>query len=513
MDTILKISGITKQFPGVKALDNVSFDVERGEVHAVVGENGAGKSTLMKILGGLYSADFGEITINGKKTAIRGVLDSLKSGISVIYQEFNLVPMLTVAENIFLTRLPGKSGVVNRKKLNEKCSELMHELRLDINPSAMVSELSVSEMQMVEIAKAVSFDSSIVIMDEPTASLNDKEVATLYRLIDDLKRRGTTILYISHRMKEIFDLSDRITVLRDGCKIGTYNTNEITEEELIHKMVGRDITKFYHSNDDESSETGEVVLEVNQLCKEGFYKDISFQLHRGEILGLGGLMGCHREEIAKTLFGLMHPDSGTIVLNGKPIQIDTPADAIRNRIMFSTDDRKNEGILPDMGVDENITIAVLNKICKGGNGLINYKTESAFVKEYTDYMQIKYASPSQHILHLSGGNQQKVLLARSLLTDCEVLILMEPTRGIDVGAKSEIYSMLRQLAARGIAILMITSETQELITLCDRAIVIYRGTISGALKSNDSGSAAITEDNLMFCATGNKHIFYEGAKQ
>ena len=302
-------------------------------------------------------------------------------------------------------------------------------------------------------------------------------------------------------------------MLRDGCKIGTYNTNEITEEELIHKMVGRDITKFYHSNDDESSETGEVVLEVNRLCKEGFYKDISFQLHRGEILGLGGLMGCHREEIAKTLFGLMHPDSGTIVLNGKPIQIDTPADAIRNRIMFSTDDRKNEGILPDMGVDENLTIAVLNKICKGGNGLINYKAESAFVKEYTDYMQIKYASPSQHILHLSGGNQQKVLLARSLLTDCQVLILMEPTRGIDVGAKSEIYSMLRQLAARGIAILMITSETQELITLCDRAIVIYQGTISGALKSNDSGSAAITEDNLMFCATGNKHIFYEGAKQ
>ena len=334
MDTILEVSGITKQFPGVKALDNVSFDVERGEVHAVVGENGAGKSTLMKILGGLYPADFGEITINGKKTAIRGVLDSLKSGISVIYQEFNLVPMLTVAENIFLTRLPGKSGVVNRKKLNEKCSELMHELKLDINPSAMVSELSVSEMQMVEIAKAVSIDSAIVIMDEPTASLNDKEVATLYRVIDDLKKRGPTILYISHRMKEIFDLSDRITVLRDGCKIGTYNTNEITEEELIHKMVGRDITKFYHSNDDESSETGEVVLEVNRLCKEGFYKDISFQLHRGEILGLGGLMGCHREEIAKTLFGLMHPDSGTIVLNGKPIQIDTPADAIRNRIIW-----------------------------------------------------------------------------------------------------------------------------------------------------------------------------------
>ena len=216
MDTILEVSGITKQFPGVKALDNVSFDVERGEVHAVVGENGAGKSTLMKILGGLYPADFGEITINGKKTAIRGVLDSLKSGISVIYQEFNLVPMLTVAENIFLTRLPGKSGVVNRKKLNEKCSELMHELKLDINPSSMVSELSVSEMQMVEIAKAVSFDSAIVIMDEPTASLNDKEVATLYRLIDDLKKRGTTILYISHRMKEIVDLSDRIRNHRRG---------------------------------------------------------------------------------------------------------------------------------------------------------------------------------------------------------------------------------------------------------------------------------------------------------
>lgn len=513
MDTILKISGITKQFPGVKALDDVSFDVIRGEVHAVVGENGAGKSTLMKILGGLYPADSGEIMLDGKKVAIRGVLDSLKNGISVIYQEFNLVPMLTVAENIYLTRLPGKSGILNRKKLNDKCAQLMRDLKLEISPSAMVSELSVSEMQMVEIAKAVSFDSSIVIMDEPTASLNDKEVATLYRLIEDLKKRGATILYISHRMKEIFELSDRITVLRDGCKIGTYNTSDITEEELIHKMVGRDITKFYHSNGDDTSKVGDVVLEVAELCKKGLYSDISFKLHRGEILGLGGLMGCHREEIAKTLFGLVHADSGSISLNGSPIKIDSPSDAIRNRIMFSTDDRKNEGILPDMGVDENMTIAVLHKLCKGGNGLIDRKKEMEFVEEYTDYMQIKYASSSQHVLHLSGGNQQKVLLARSLLTDCEVLILMEPTRGIDVGAKSEIYNMLHQLAARGIAILMITSETQELITLCDRVIVIYQGKIGGILENDETGMAAITEDNLMFCSTGNKSIFCEGTKQ
>lgn len=509
MNTILKINGLSKSFPGVKALNNVSLEVERGEVHAVVGENGAGKSTLMKILGGLYPPDSGNIEINGKPVQIRNVVDSLRLGISVIYQEFNLVPMLTVAENIFLTRLPGKVGCINRPSLNRKCVKLMQELDLSIEPTTMVSDLTVSEMQMVEIAKATSYESEIVIMDEPTASLDDGEVETLYKLIGKLKARGTTILYISHRMKEIFDVSDRITVLRDGCKIETLVTKETDEESLIRKMVGRDINQFYHSDEDRSLASEQVKLRVENLSKEGYYTDISFDLYRGEILGVAGLMGCHREEIVKSIFGLVHPDTGRILIDGREVKINTPADAIREKIMFCTDDRKNEGILPLMNVEENLTISVLNQLCKGGVGLLNHKKEKAIVGNYTRDMDIKYAGPQQQVVFLSGGNQQKVLLARSLVTGCEVLILMEPTRGIDVGAKSEIYRMLKRLASQGMSILMVTSETQELITLCDRALVIYQGKISGQLRANDPDGADITEDNLMFCSTGNRNIFYK----
>lgn len=516
MDTILKIEGISKYFPGVKALDNVSFEVKRGEVHAVVGENGAGKSTLMKILGGLYTPDTGSIEINGKQVMIRNVGDSLRLGISVIYQEFNLVPMLSVAENIFLTRLPGKLGCINRFNLNKQCAKLMKELDLNIDPSRMVSDLTVSEMQMVEIAKATSYESEIVIMDEPTASLDDGEVETLYSLIEKLKARGTTILYISHRMKEIFDVSDRITVLRDGCKIETLVTSETNEESLIRKMVGRDISQFYHADESISSSSKTVKLRVENLSKENYYSDISFDLHQGEILGMAGLMGCHREEIAKSIFGLIHPDKGQIFIDGHEVHINTPSDAIREKIMFCTEDRKNEGILPHMSVGENLTISILKSLCKRGMGILNRKNENEIIAEYTQSMDIKCASSKQHIVFLSGGNQQKVLLARSLATGCKVLILMEPTRGIDVGAKSEIYKMLKQLAAQGIAILMVTSETQELITLCDRAVVIYQGKISGMLRANDPNGADITEDNLMFCSTGNRSIFYqnvdEGAK-
>ena len=512
MDTILSIKGITKHFPGVKALDDVSIDVYRGEVHAIVGENGAGKSTLMKILGGLYPADSGSISINGKLVSIRSVQDSIANGISVIYQEFNLVPLLTVAENIFMTRLPGKSGIVNRRQLNQRCAALMQELDLNIPPNRFVSELAVAQRQMVEIVKATSHDAQIVIMDEPTASLNDKEVETLYRLIATLKARGTTILYISHRMKEIFDVSDRITVLRDGRMIETMTAADTCEEALIRKMVGRDVSHFFHDGA-AAAQVGETKLRVEGLTKKGLYSDISFELRKGEILGLAGLMGCHREEIARTLFGLIHPDSGKIYLDGQAVTINSPVDAIHKKIVLSTDDRKNEGIFPDLSVKDNMAISILEQLCRKGNGLIDRKKEAAIVHKYTQYMEIKFASAQQHMMHLSGGNQQKVLLARALATGCEVLILMEPTRGIDVGAKSEIYRMLKELAAQGIAILMVTSETQELISLCHRALVIFQGKVGGELRAGDANGADITEDNIMFCSTGNQQIFYRGASQ
>lgn len=510
MEKILEVRGITKYFPGVKAVDNVDLDVYKGEVHAIVGENGAGKSTLMKILGGLYKEDSGTIAINGKNININSVQDSINCGISVIYQEFNLLAHLTVAENVYLSKLPGKAGIINKRQLKKNCSELFESLEISMDVDTLVSELSVSEMQMVEIVRAISYNSHIIIMDEPTAALNSKEVATLYRLIRMLKERNKTIIYISHRLKELFDLSDRITVMRDGAKIATVNTADITEEQLVRMMVGRDIKNYYHMDDEHDiNRVHEDKLKVVNLCKEGYYDKVNFRLGKGEILGVAGLMGCRREEIAKTLIGAIHPDSGYIEIDGKRVHIRNPWHAISQGIAFVTDDRKNEGILPRMGVLENLTISVLNQIAAGGNGLIHIEREDEIFQKYSNYMELKYTSPSQHIVNLSGGNQQKVLLSRSLATGCKILILMEPTRGIDVGTKSEIYKLLLNLAQQGLSILLVTSEMNELLTVCHRVIVVHQGTITGELIKDPKSPAAISEDNIMFCATGNKRIFYQ----
>lgn len=491
----IELKNITKTFFGVTALDNVSLSIEKGEVHAIVGENGAGKSTIMKILGGMYFADGGEVYIDNKKCVIRSVADALNIGVSVVYQELNLMSELTVAENIYLHSLPKKDGIiVDQSTMNKNAQKLLDEMDVSFQATDYIGMLSISEQQMVEIAKALSHDTSIIVMDEPTASLNDKEVETLYKLIEKLKKQGKTIIYISHRLKEIFDLTDRLSILRDGSYVGTYVTAEITQKEMVEKMVGREVKEQYTTAD---HEPGEVILEVKNLTKEGVYNDVSFSLRRGEILGFAGLMGCRREEIVKTLYGLIQADSGDILLEGKRINPKGPRDAIKNGIGFVTEDRKGAGIFGLMSVRENITINILDKIRKGP--IIDANQEQKLLGDYTDKMNMKYSGYFQKINSLSGGNQQKFLLARALASGCKVLIMLEPTRGIDVGAKAEIYSLLQELSKEGMAIIIVSSELPEIIGNCHRTLAVFQGRITG-----DIDKLEMKETFILQCATGNE---------
>ena len=473
----------------------------------MIGENGAGKSTIMKVLGGLYFADSGDIYINGVRQSIHSVSDALKSGVSVVYQELNLMPELTVAENIYLHDMPARAMLVDKRTMNQKAQALLDSMGLDIRAADPISLLSVSQQQMVEIAKALSHDSEIVIMDEPTAALNVREVDTLYGIVRGLRDRGKTVIYISHRLKEIFDITDRISVLRDGRYITTRPTAGITQDELVSLMVGRSISQFYTTADHPYAET---VLEVRGLTKEGLFSDISFELHRGEVLGMAGLMGCNREEIAKSLYGLVRPDSGQVILHGETVidgdrnDLDTPLKAIRHGIGYVTDDRKASGIFALMNVRENISISVLKTLSR--LHIIRASREHALLEEYTGKMNMKYAGFYQKINSLSGGNQQKFLLARTLATQCRVLILLEPTRGIDVGAKAEIYSLLETLARdEGMAILMISSELPEIIKNCHRSLVIFQGKLTGDIRKED-----FDENLIMQCATGNRQYVSGG---
>jgi ABC-type sugar transport system ATPase subunit len=374
-------------------------------------------------------------------------------------------------------------------------------MELDIKPTEYVSMLNVSQQQMVEIAKAFARNSDIIIMDEPTAALNTREVETLYSFIRKLKKQGKTVIYISHRLKEIFDLSDRVSILRDGCYIGTYQTAEIDQKTLVEKMVGREISSYYTTAD---HEPGETVLEVKNLCKEGFYSNVSFKLRKGELLGIAGLMGCRREEIVKSIYGLVQPDSGEIILGGRTIRPRSPSDAIKLHIGYVTEDRKSAGIYSLMTVRENITINVLKAL--SGFGLISGSAEQKMLEDYTKKMDMKYSNAFQRINSLSGGNQQKFLLARALASGCEVLIMLEPTRGIDVGAKSEIYALLEDLAKQGMAILIVSSELPEIVSICHRTLAVYQGAITG-----DIGKEMMDEAFIMRCATGNT-TYYEGMK-
>lgn len=496
MKDYIQIRHVNKQFYGVYALKDISFDIEKGSVHAIMGENGAGKSTLMKILGGVYQADSGQIIIDGQERRINTVHDATKCGISVIYQEFNLVPELTVAENIFISDIPKKTifGIVEKKKRSEKAKELLDMLEIDVDPDEYVKNLSVSEKQMVEIAKSLSRNASIIIMDEPTAALNEEEVQKLQEIVAMLKKDGKTILYISHRLKEVFEMTDTITVLRNGEYVTTQPTAELTETDIIKLMVGHEIdnttTRPCYARD-------EVALEVQDLSLSGVFQNITFSVRKGEILGVAGLMGCGREEVLSAVYGLLKYDSGSIRVEGKPVRFKNPRQAIEHGICFLTDDRKDAGILPLMSVEENITIMSIRSLQKKLGFYIRPSDENEQLRKMTDYMAIKYARPDQKISFLSGGNQQKVLLGRDLLLENKIFIMLEPTRGIDVGAKEEIYNLLYQLAQQGMAIIAVFSDMNELIRVCDRTIVFYEGRITGGLERKD-----FNKEKIMAFAAG-----------
>lgn len=491
---LLEMNDITKEFPGVKALDGVTLKVRPGTVHALMGENGAGKSTLMKCLFGMYTPESGEIDLNGEKADIRSSSDALGQGISMIHQELHPIPFRSVMENIWLGRFPtvgiGPIKFVNHRKMKEDTVRLFQDLGIDIDPEIRVGKLSVSKVQSIEIAKAVSYHSRIIVMDEPTSSLTGVEVEHLFRIIRDLKKRGVAVIYISHKMEEILQISDEVTIMRDGKKIGTWPAEELTTDLIISKMVGRDLTQRFPDRD---YEPGGVVLEAKNLTSilPKSFRDVSFTLRRGEILGVGGLVGAQRTELIEALFGLRELASGSIVLNGREVRIKSPDDAIRNGLALLTEERRATGIFPVLSVHENGAIANMKKY-RTPYFLLDEKKKRAEVTEMVEKLRTKTPSQRTRIMNLSGGNQQKVLLARWLLTKPDILLLDEPTRGIDVGAKFEIYSIIADLARQGKSIIMITSEMPELLGMSDRILVMSQGRLTGILNGSEA-----TEESVM----------------
>jgi ribose transport system ATP-binding protein len=489
------MENIEKYFPGVHALDNCKFDINAGEVHALIGENGAGKSTLMKILTGIYPKDSGEIYVKGSPVNISGPSEAQALGIGIIHQELNLMQHLTVAENIFIGREPMNGLFINTKKMNDETDKLLNSLSLSIKSTDKVEDLSVAKQQMVEIAKALSLNSETLIMDEPSAALTESEITELFKFINKLRDDGHGIVYISHRMEELFIISDRITVMRDGKYINTLNTKETDVSEIIQLMVGRVIYEEPKSKST-APPGAPVILEVKGL-KSPLVKDVSFELHQGEILGFAGLMGAGRTETARLIFGADPMDSGEIFVNGQKINIKTPRDAVNNGIGYLSEDRKRYGLSVGLSVSDNITMADLENFTK--NGFIDSKKEASTSKEYINKLSIKTPSISQLIKFLSGGNQQKVVIAKWLVKNCNVLIFDEPTRGIDVGAKSEIYKLMAELTKEGKSIIMISSEMPEILRMSDRIAVMCEGRMTGILKIEEA-----TQELIMKYATSRK---------
>jgi len=490
----MKLEGISKNFPGVKALQNVSLSVHKGEVHALMGENGAGKSTLMKIIAGLYRPDAGEIFIGNEKVHIHNAREAIKLGISMIHQELMIIPNMTVAENIFLGREPTIKGtsILNRRELNRSAYEIFKSIDIDINPKTLMKELSVAEAQLVEIAKAVSFNSDILIMDEPTSAITDREVEKLFKLIGELKKSGVAIIYISHKMDEIFKIADRITVLRDGQFVGSKKANELDRDMLISMMVGRQLCSIFPKFE---SSFGEIALEVKNLTKKKMFYDISFNVRKGEILGISGLMGAGRTELVETIFGLRKADSGEILINGSKKYIKNPNQAIKNGIALVPEDRKLSGLNLIASINDNITLPNLNRLST--LGVIKKGEERRCTEKQITSLHIKTTSRNQAVDSLSGGNQQKVVIGKWLLCDPDVLILDEPTRGVDVGAKAEIHSIISKLAVEGKAVIMISSEMTEIIGMSDRVIVLSEGKFTGEFIREE-----ITQEKIMLCASG-----------
>ncbi len=470
---LMHVAGVSKGFPGVQALVDIDLEIRGGEVHAIVGENGAGKSTLMKILAGIYQPDAGSLQVDGHVVQLSGPRQAMALGIGMIHQELNLAPNLSVAENIFLGRAPTRLGLVDWRRLDLQTRLLLERLGIELDGRASVEDLSVARQQMVEIAKALSLNARIIIMDEPTSALTERETATLFQIIGRLKAEGVAVVYISHRLEEIFRIADRVTVLRDGRLVNSLLVADTTPALLIGMMVGRELTALYPK---EPVEIGAPVLEIRSLSRAGVLHDISFVLYQREIVGLAGLVGAGRTELVRAIFGVDPIDSGEVLIDGRVVHIRGPREAIRRGIGFVTEDRKLHGLVLGMTVRENATLASLSEI--GRLGLIDFARERTMAADYVRQLDIRAPSVEQEVNNLSGGNQQKVVLAKWLATRPRILILDEPTRGIDVGAKAEVHALMSRLAAAGVSILMISSELPEIMGMSDRILVVRQGRIS-----------------------------------
>jgi ABC-type sugar transport system, ATPase component len=495
MDKILELVDIKKEFPGAKALDGVSIGLIRGEIHALVGENGAGKSTLMKILSGIYKPTSGKIFLEGKEIILNNTKQAQELGITIIHQEFSLIPYMNTVDNIFLGREIRKSnGLLDKKLMKEKAKELLKRIDVEVDLDKTVDDLSVAEKQFIEIAKAISVNAKFLILDEPTAPLTEGEAKHLFNLMRTLKANGVTMIFISHHMDEIFEIADRFSVIRDGKWIGTESIDQVTEGEIIHMMVGRELKDTFPERacieDDR-----EVILEVKNL-KNKRIKNVSFKLHKGEILGISGLVGSGRSEVVRALIGADKTEKKEIFIKGKKVNINAPNDALNLGIALIPEDRKNQGLVLESSIKNNISLSGFNKIVNKLN-LINRAKEVSEVNKYVTSLGIKTSSIERLVKNLSGGNQQKVVIAKCLNTECEILIFDEPTRGIDVGAKAEIYKLMTELVSKGISIIMISSELPEVLGMSDRILVMCKGEITGEIYAEEAN-----QEKIMYYATG-----------
>ena len=487
-EVILEMRNIDKTFPGVHALNNVSFDVRRGEVHALMGENGAGKSTLMKVLTGIYTKDSGSILYEGKEVEFHNAREAQEAGVVIVHQELNMMGHLTVAQNIFVGREFKKGIMIDDRKMIEESRKLFQRLNIDIDPTETMSRLTVGKQQMCEIAKAISHDAKVIVFDEPSSALTEAEINELFKIIRDLRAQDIGIVYISHRMDEIKVITDRVTVMRDGCYVGTLITKDCTKDDIVNMMVGRVIYEEPKAHSMVAPDAP-VVLKVEHLNAGRLVQDVSFELRKGEILGFSGLMGAGRTETARAIFGADPKESGDIYVNGKLVQIKSPQDAVRHGIGYLSEDRKRFGVVVQKTLAENTTMASLERYIK--SIFIDKKAEKETAEEYIDQLNIKTPSVDQLVVNLSGGNQQKVVLAKWLVRNCDILIFDEPTRGIDVGAKSEIYKLMNALAQQGKSIIMISSEMPEILRMSDRILVMCEGRKTGEIAIEDATQEAI----------------------
>lgn len=489
----IEMRGIDKLFGSNQVLKQAGFTLESGEVHALMGENGAGKSTLMKILTGVYTKDAGTVLVDGKEVNYKNPQEAEKAGIVFIYQELNVMFDLTVEENLFMGKeIHGKFGICDKKAMQKKAQEALNILGVNISPKTVMAELSVGQQQMVEICKALMADAKVIIMDEPTAALTQSETVALFKVIESLRKRGVSMVYISHRMEEIFELCDRITVLRDGSYIGVKNIPETNMNEIVKMMIGREIGERYPSR---NVKIGKEVLKVKELTRKGTFHDVNFSVRAGEVLGVSGLMGAGRTEIMQAIFGNLSYESGTIEIDGKEVKISNPRQAMEHGIGFITEDRKTEGLMLDKSIRENISLCNLRRISK--SSVISREAEKNMVAEAIKDLHIKCFGSYHECNNLSGGNQQKVVLAKWILTNPKILILDEPTRGVDIGAKKEIYSIINKLAAQGVAIIMVSSELPEVLGMSDNIMVVREGEVRGIISYEEAN-----QERVMTLATG-----------